>query len=78
VANFLALADGGVRRVNKLSGEQMKKTIFYESGADYHKNIEGWVCKTCRRYWGENEHMARYCCANDFPCKCGKRSRGKG
>lgn len=35
--------------------------------------VTGWVCKNCRRYWGDDERMARYCCSTSFPCECGKR-----
>lgn len=50
-------------------------TLPYEDAAE-QRTITGWVCKTCRRYWGDDEHMARYCCAKDLPCKCGKRIVG--
>ena len=33
----------------------------------------GWACTKCHRYWGNDEAMARYCCATHFPCKCGGR-----
>lgn len=37
------------------------------------KTVEGWACKTCRRWWGADERMARWCCATDLPCdRCGK------
>ena len=50
-------------------------TYCYEDAAE-KRAVTGWVCKTCRRYWGDDEHMARYCCAKDLPCKCGKRIVG--
>lgn len=50
-----------------------KEMLPYEESAEHRTNIEGWVCKTCRRFWGDNEHMSRYCCAKDMPCKCGGR-----
>ncbi len=45
----------------------------YEESAEYLTNIKGWVCKVCKRYFGENEHLARFCCATDMPCDCGNR-----
>lgn len=47
--------------------------IKSEDAAEHRTNIDGWVCKKCSRYWGKDEHMARYCCATDFPCDCGNR-----
>lgn len=40
------------------------------------RTVTGWVCKTCNRFWGNEderaEHMARSCCAKDVPCfQCG-------
>jgi hypothetical protein len=34
-------------------------------------NIEGWVCKTCQRFYGDGdgaERAARWCCAADLKC----------
>jgi hypothetical protein len=45
----------------------------YESSAERLTKIVGWVCKKCKRYWANDEHMARYCCASSMPCDCGKR-----
>lgn len=47
--------------------------IRYEDAAEVRENIKGWVCKKCSRYWGKDEHMARYCCSDDHPCECGGR-----
>lgn len=57
----------------------MKKAeLPFEEAAERRTNIEGWVCKTCRRYYGEEERVARYCCAKDLPCACGGRaSKGR-
>jgi hypothetical protein len=50
-------------------------------------NLKALVCKTCNRMYTESnlnmkgkdlEHIARYCCANDFPCRCGNRIDKKG
>lgn len=48
----------------------------YEQAAERQTGIEGWCCKTCHRFWGDDEHMARWCCAKDLPCECGKRIIG--
>ena len=50
-----------------------KKTVKYEDSAEYRKNVKGWVCTECNRYWGEEKHLAHSCCANDIPCDCGNR-----
>lgn len=50
-----------------------KESIRYEDAAEIRENIKGWVCKKCSRYWGNDEHMARWCCSDDHPCKCGNR-----
>ncbi len=42
--------------------------VKYEDAAVYVTNAKGWVCKTCRRYWAEEKHMAQWCCATDLPC----------
>ena len=49
-----------------------KEPIRYEDAAE-RRTVEGWVCKACRRWWGEDEHMARWCCSTDQPCACGNR-----
>lgn len=46
--------------------------IRYEEAAE-RRTVDGWVCKTCRRWWGSDEHMARWCCSTDQPCACGGR-----
>ncbi len=53
-----------------------KPTLPYEEAAEV-VTVTGWMCKTCRRWCGDDEDMARYCCAADMACECGKR-RGKG
>lgn len=50
-----------------------KKEIRYEDAAEMRTGISGWCCKTCNRFWGDDEHMARYCCATSQPCECGGR-----
>lgn len=54
-----------------------KPTIRYEDAAE-HKTVSltGFWCRTCGRFWDNDEHMARYCCATDFPCECGARIDG--
>ncbi len=49
----------------------------YEDAADRGQPPEGWMCKTCRRWWGDDERMARWCCAHDLPCH-GKACGGTG
>ena len=59
----------------------METKLPYEEAAEYLTDIKGWVCKTCKNYYGtgENaEHYARYCCSEDIPCKCGKGRAKKG
>lgn len=41
----------------------------YEEAAEVVTGLSGWACKVCRRYWAEDEHMARWCCAGTLPCK---------
>lgn len=48
----------------------------YEDAAEHIGQITGWVCKTCRRYFGEDENGARWCCAGSLPCECGGRITG--
>lgn len=55
----------------------------YEESAMLMSGISGWVCKTCRRFWGltespNAEHAARYCCASSLPCsEAGCQGRAK-
>lgn len=51
-----------------------QETIRYEDAAEV-VTVIGWACKTCRRWWGDDEHLARWCCATDLPCECGGRKR---
>lgn len=39
-----------------------------EEAAEHKTGISGWVCKTCRRFYGEEERIARYCCEKDHAC----------
>lgn len=58
-----------------------QKTLPYEEGAEHRTGLSGWVCKTCRRFFGEEEHLARYCCAKDRPCQtegCKNRTPSAG
>lgn len=58
----------------------MNKQLPYEEAAEKLTGIAGWVCKTCRRFFGDDEHLARYCCAKDLPCDTdgckGRKDRG--
>ncbi len=59
-----------------------KNGLPFEEAAEI-ATLTGWVCKTCRRYYGPSdhplsaghgaEHMARWCCASSLPCSCGGR-----
>ena len=58
-----------------------EKTLPYEEAAELRTGIEGWVCKTCRRFFGADEHIARYCCAKDRKCEtegCQNRTKANG
>jgi hypothetical protein len=56
-----------------------KPVIRYEDAAELRAGLSGWCCKRCGRYWGADEHMARWCCATELPCKeCGGRNPNKG
>lgn len=36
--------------------------------------VEGWKCRTCSRWWGSDERMARTCCVKELPCdSCGAK-----
>lgn len=46
-------------------------TLPNEEAAEHKTNISGWVCKTCRRFYGDeagSERTARYCCEKDHAC----------
>lgn len=46
-------------------------TLKNEEAAERLTNIAGWVCKTCRRFFGDEEgaeRTARYCCEKDHAC----------
>jgi len=50
---------------------ETKPTLRNEEAAERRTNIAGWVCKTCRRFFGDEdgaERMARYCCEKDHAC----------
>lgn len=53
----------------------MKELYSFEEAAEL-ATASGWVCKTCKRFYGDkpgDERVARYCCAKDMPCECGAR-----
>lgn len=89
IANALAFTVGGdasainaktsLRKLEtRLSRtKQAEETIRYEDAAEYLTNIKGWVCKKCHTYFGKHEDMARYCCATEQPCPCGRRNLNK-
>lgn len=49
--------------------------LRYEDAAE-QQTVTGWCCKKCSRFWGKDEHMARYCCSTSQPCdkECGRRT----
>ena len=49
-----------------------EKIVLYESdeAATYRTNIEGWVSRE-GRFWGKDEHMARYTGCTHTKCECG-------
>ena len=57
--------------------EKKTQLLNYEDAAEYRTNVVmvGWVCKTCGRFWKDDEDMARYCCCASMPCaSCGGRT----
>ncbi len=52
-----------------------RQKLPYEQSAE-QRTVTGWCCTFCDRWWGTDEHMARYCCASDQPCEkgCGRRT----
>lgn len=52
--------------------DKINTVVRYEDNAE-QRQAAGWCCKTCGRFYGDSEHMARYCCATDLPCGCGLR-----
>lgn len=55
---------------------KLRSPEVYEWGqAAERKTIEGWLCKTCRRFYGDDhvaERIARWCCVKVTPCdQCG-------
>jgi len=53
--------------------------IEYENAAEV-RTVSGWVCKTCGRFCGDDENLARYCCSKFVPCQtpgcAGKAEKG--
>lgn len=48
------------------------RNVRYEDSAEV-RTLTGWCCTHCNRFYGNDEHMARYCCATSLPCECGGR-----
>jgi len=56
---------------------KQKPELPYEEAAE-QRTVTGWACKTCSLFYGDKEDLARWCCAKDMPCPCGKRcSKGR-
>lgn len=50
---------------------ELQRTLSSEEAAERLTNLAGWVCKTCRRFYGDEggaERAARYCCQKDHAC----------
>jgi hypothetical protein len=49
--------------------------VYSWGEAAERKTVEGWMCKTCRRFFGDGEQaerIARWCCVKATPCdQCG-------
>lgn len=48
-----------------------ERTLRNEEAAERLTNIAGWICKTCRTFYGDKEgaeRAARYCCEKDHAC----------
>jgi hypothetical protein len=59
----------------------MKMTVKTERLSEESAGVTqvmGWSCVHCGHFWGQDERMARYCCATTFPCECGKARYDKG
>ena len=55
---------------------ESKPIIRYEDNAE-QATVTGWVCKTCRKWYGYDDiakHIASYCCCTERPCECGGRA----
>lgn len=50
------------------------KTERSPEDAAEQRTTTGWCCKHCNRFWGKNEHMARYCCSTHSYCECGAKA----
>lgn len=59
----------------KAMNKEPKEKVFYDSpeAATYKTNIEGWVSRD-GRFWGKDEHMARYNGSTHKLCECGQET----
>lgn len=47
----------------------------YEENAE-RATVTGFICRGCGQFWGEDEHMARYCCCASRKCEgCDNRTQ---
>jgi hypothetical protein len=53
-----------------------RRMSSYPENSDW-KTVEGYVCRTCNRYWGEDKNLANYCCSDHSICKCGNKTKDK-
>lgn len=57
---------------------EQKVALPFEEAAEHRTGISGWVCKTCRSFYGEDERAAKWCCAASIACSdCGGRNNEK-
>lgn len=52
--------------------QEPARTLPNEEAAEFATDIKGWVCKTCRRFYGNEqgaERLARFCCEKDHACE---------
>lgn len=56
------------------------RVVKYEDAAEA-VSVQGYQCKTCQAFYPHASetslHSARWCCATDLPCECGKRITNK-
>lgn len=52
-----------------------KREIRYDNSAE-QRTVTGWCCTECNHFWGNDEHMARFCCCTTQACQdCGQDTK---
>ena len=55
-----------------------KEIILYGQKIDYSRNIKGYYCTICKKYYGDNRHLASLCCVTNRKCMyCGELIKEK-